>query len=336
MRAVHGCCDFLLEAKDGTYINARTLEFPDPFPCTIVVHPRKEKIQSPAPNGASGLSWTTKYGYMGVHAKEENVIFDGMNEKGLSVGALWFPGALYQEIPKEASSRALLLDLLASWMLGNFATVDEVQFALANVYIWARVVTSLGKIPPLHIGVHDAQGRSFVLEFIDGKQKIYNNPVRVLTNAPRFDWHLDNLRNYCKLKPENAPPAMIGEFDVTLQGQGSGLLGIPGDWMPASRFVRIAYLKQFASPCNTREEALLLAQHLLNVVDIPHGIVQDSTGQTIDYTQWAVIKDLTNLEFHYRSYQDLSLKTIDLKTINFSAPMQLESVDIQGSSSATK
>ena len=51
----------------------------------------------------------------------------------------------------------------------------------------------------LHYAVHDAQGRSAVIEYVGGHLHIYDNPLGVVTNSPSFDWHQTNLRNFIHL-----------------------------------------------------------------------------------------------------------------------------------------
>ena len=48
---------------------------------------------------------------------------------------------------------------------------------------------------PFHYVVHDAGGASIVIEFDHGAMAVYDNPVGVMTNGPKFDWHLTNLDN---------------------------------------------------------------------------------------------------------------------------------------------
>jgi penicillin V acylase-like amidase (Ntn superfamily) len=50
--------------------------------------------------------------------------------------------------------------------------------------------------------------------------------------------------------------------------------------------------------------------------------VREANKDTGDYTQWIVIKDLTQKIFCFRSYGDLGLKVIDLKKINFNRDMK--------------
>lgn len=50
----------------------------------------------------------------------------------------------------------------------------------------------------------------------------------VLTNAPTFDWHLTNLRNYIKVSAANASPITVGDSVLAPPGQGGGVFGHTG------------------------------------------------------------------------------------------------------------
>jgi choloylglycine hydrolase len=55
-------------------------------------------------------------------------------------------------------------------------------------------------MPPLHHYVTDASGDSLVLEFIEGKLKIWDNRDNgVMTNEPDLGRHLENLRFYSNM-----------------------------------------------------------------------------------------------------------------------------------------
>ncbi len=314
------CTDFQLTAEDKSEVVGRSMEFALNLRSEVVLHPQGEKysitLTNPHSDPIQGLSWTSKYGYLAVNAFGLDLPVDGMNEKGLSFGALWFPGAEYQKVPAGKESEALLLTNIGNWLLGNFATVDEARAGLEKVYLFAEPIAEFGNtIPPCHISLHDATGKSIVIEFIKGEKVISDNPVRILTNAPYFEWHVVNLSNYINLNAMNAGPVKIGNTVIDGTGQGSGFLGIPGDWTPPSRFVRIAAYKQFAKRAKNSTDVTILALHLLNTVDIPLGDVQEKNN-TSDYTQWVVIKDLTNKNFYVRSYEDPNLYQIDMSKLN--------------------
>lgn len=321
------CTDFIVEANDGGLINGRTLEFAQELNSKLNVFPRGMHMQSKAPGNQSGISWRSKYGFLGVTALGVDLAMDGMNEKGLSFGYLWLPG--YTKYPQiRGGSNILDFVDLGMWILGNFATVAEVKQAIAGLQIWGHPVKGLGEAP-VHVTVHDSQGKSIVIEFTYGQMFVYDNPLGVLTNSPPFPWQLMNIQNYLSLNPENPEPTTFRGLKLSPPGEGSGMFGLPGDWTPPSRFVKIATLLRFVQPAKTTAEACNLTEHLLNTVDIPFGAVGEKGG-AYDYTQWICMKDLKNRVFFFRSYRDLNMKMVDLKKINFdrvetkSLPMDME------------
>ena len=88
--------------------------------------------------------------------------------------------------------------------------MDEVKAAFAGVHVWGKPIGPLKLLLPLHASVHDASGRSIVLEFTKEGPKVYDNGPGVLTNAPTFDWHETNLRNFVNLKAMSAGPIRVG------------------------------------------------------------------------------------------------------------------------------
>ncbi len=317
VQAASACTDFVIKAKDGTIVNGRSMEFAAKMNSLAVVHPRGEFVQSVAPHGAKGLAWTTKYGFVTITSMGKQGPNDGLNEEGLSLGFLWYPDTKYPEVSAENAAHAVEILDMASWLLGNFATVDEVKGAIKDVVVWGSKNAVLGFVPPLHIALHDALGKNLVVEFADGKMNVYDNPIGVLTNAPSFPWQLTNLRNYANLTAVDVAPVKVNGFTLYPTGHGAGLQGIPGDPTPPSRFVRTVFNTQLAAPVNDATSAINLAEHTLNAVDIPKGSDRlNSKTLEGDYTQWAVIKDLTHKILYYRSYEDLTLKLIDLKKLD--------------------
>ena len=58
--------------------------------------------------------------------------------------------------------------------------------------------------------MHDASGKSIVIEYVGGKLNVHDDPLGVITNSPTFDWHMTNLRNYVNFSMTNAPPVQAG------------------------------------------------------------------------------------------------------------------------------
>ncbi len=326
------CTDFRLRAADGSLVVGRTMEWGVDLKSQITKHPRGENVQSNSPSGKPGLKWTSKYGYLGVNSYGVNLSLDGMNEKGFTAGLLWLPGSTYQKIGVGEEAMAVSLLDLGSWFLGNFATVEEAKGALKDIKVWAPSLADWGGVPTAHVALHDATGKSAVIEFTDGEVRIFDNPIGVLTNAPTFDWHITNLRNYINLSPFADKAKSLASIALEPTGQGTGLIGMPGDLTPPSRFVHTTAYVSFAKPVADSKAAVILAQHIVNSVDIPLGVLRTADGDAAhcDYTQWALIKDLTNRAFHYRAYADISLHTIKLDQMDFSAGSKTKSCPVSG------
>ena len=330
--AAAACTDFQVKAKDGSVVIGRSMEFAIDLKSEVVAFPRGLKYTSLNEKGVKGISWTSKYGFLAVDAfGEQEAIMDGMNEAGLSIEFLWFPGSQYQEA---APGKFIAVSDMAKWVLGSFATVDEVERAVKKVKVISVYIEELNQAPGLHCAVHDAKGNNIVIEFIEGETRIHDNPLGVMTNRPSIDWHLNNLRNYFSLAPEDLSTRKLGGIEMESTGAGNGWLGLPGDWTPPSRFVKVAYLIHTADPPRNTEAALNFAQHVMNTVDIPYGLVREHlAGKTIyGYTQWVVFKDLTHRVLYYYSYQDTALKKIEMKKLNLRAGTKIRSIPIESQS----
>jgi choloylglycine hydrolase len=330
VQTASACTDFALKTEDNCFIAARTMEWSADLQSRLAIHGRGETRKAHSAVGEP-LTWTSKFGYVGFDANHLDAIVDGVNEKGLSFGLLWMPS--YTEYP-EIKPGAKTLDVidLGSWVLGSFQTVDEVKAALKSITISADNLPSFGGIPTAHMAVHDARGHHVVVEWIGGKQIVYDNPTGVLTNSPPLDWHLINLTNFMMVDSKNPKSIEIQGTVLSPPGQGGGFHGIPGDWTPPSRFVRTCAMLRFAKPGANTEAGINLAQHILNAVDIPKGdITTTVNGQEFtDYTQWAVIKDLTSPAMYFRTYDNLTLRKLDLKNLDFSKTDNMRYIEISG------
>lgn len=328
---VFACTDFRLTAKDGTVLISRSMEFPIDMKSNIRNAARGRTITAKAPNGGPGLSWKTTFGYLYVDAFGQDIVVDGMNEAGLSFEYLYLPGETqYPAVPNGKEAQSLPYYQLGEWVLSNFKTIDEVKKALADIYIYQAYLPIDGMpnmIYPLHASIFDASGKGIVIEFVKGNVNIYDN-IGIMTNSPTYDWQVTNLRNYLNLSPYVPKTVTVSGISYPATGQGSGSVGLPGDVSPPSRFTKIAFLTTAAFPATNKMTVLNLAQHIINNVDIPTGIARsiDNGKDVADYTQWVVFKDLTNKMFYYRTYNDLTLRSIDISKVDFSEkalPMRL-------------
>jgi choloylglycine hydrolase len=314
------CTDFMLTAKDGTLLITRSMEFGQNLNSNIRTSNRERAFTTTTPNNKPGLTWTAKYGYLYVDGFNVDATFDGMNEAGLTFEYLYLPGETqYQNIPEGKDSQVVPYANFGDWVLSNFQTVDEVKQALQNIIVSNQVIPQLGSaILPAHASIRDASGKGIVVEFYNDKINVYDN-IGVMTNSPKYDWQVTNLRNYINLSPYNPEPIVADGITYSSTGQGTGAVGLPGDASPPSRFVKTAYMLKNVFPGQSAGDLVNMAQHIINNVDIPAGLVRSlDNGQTaVDTTQWVVFKDVTHKMFYYRTYNDMTLRAIDMSKINF-------------------
>lgn len=325
------CTNFLVKASDGSVIVGRTMEFPIDLQSKLVVQPRGQKRQSTTPGGGTGLAWTAKFGYVMLNAFGLDFPTEGVNEKGLSFSFLWLPESVYEAVSPADHNRALELSDVGSYILGTCSTVEEARQALKNGLVWGKSIDALGGMPTVHIAVHDAGGNSLVVEFIEGEKRIYDNPLGVLTNSPQFPWHITNLRNYVHLSAKGHDQLKVAGMEISETGKGSGLLGMPGDLTPLARFVRTATMVASARPAADAASAVNVAEHILNSLDYPKGLVRDpaDTDRQVENIQWVVIEDLTNRVIYYKSYDNLNRRFLDLKKVDLDAGAAGRSISIE-------
>ncbi|MFD0985816.1 linear amide C-N hydrolase [Methyloligella solikamskensis] len=324
----NACTSFLIKTKDGDPIYGRTMEFGFALKSNLAVVPRGITYEAASLPGKKGWSWTGKYAATGMNWLGTPDLVDGINEKGLAGGMLYFPDYVGYVDPQKADlQKAMGPWQFLTWALTNYATVDEVKKGLADIQLanFAPPFDLGGlKSIPLHFTLHDASGNSIVVEPINGELKVYDNPLGVLTNAPTFDWHLTNLRNYVKLSPYPAEPLKINGETFASFGMGSGMLGIPGDSTPPSRFIRVLAYSISAAVQPDTEKAVNTAEHILNNFDLMEGYSRPGTAAPDDITQWSVIADTRNKIYYFKTYEDQTLRQINMKDFNLDAKNLVE------------
>ena len=329
------CTGICLTATDGTTVYARTLEFATNLESNIIVVPRGYERVGATPDGKEGLKWTAKYATVGANGMGQPYLFDGVNEKGLAGGLFYFPGsAVYPSYDAAKAKKTLAAWQLNSWILENFATVEDVKTGLEKIVVPAELFKPMGLVLPVHFVVHDASGKCIVIEPVGGKLVVHDNPLGTITNAPVFDWHITNLRNYVNLSATNDGSSRLGPLTLQPFGEGSGMLGLPGDFTPPSRFVRAAFFSQSQYRTETGRETVLQAFHILNNFDIPKGAVRnqekDARGNPpADYTQWTAASDLGTKCYYFKTYENNRIRMIPLMKMELGAK-EIKTISMQG------
>jgi len=332
------CTGISLKAQDGAAIRGRTLEFGFPLKSNVLVVPAGNEFSATLPDGGKGIGYKAKYGFVGMNGLGSTyLIADGLNEQGLSIGLFYFPGdAKYAEPTAEMADKSLAPQDFGAWVLGNFSTVDQVKDAVKDIAMVDTPMPGFGSAEgqwlPVHFFVQDKTGKSIAVEPIDGKLKVTEAPLGVMTNSPSYDRQMTNLSNYVNLTAKDVGTQELGPMTVKQTGSGSGMLGLPGDFTPPSRFVRAAIFSQNATPTKTAQETVFSAFHILNQFDLPKGsIIYGSPKLPPEITEWTSVNDLENLRYYVRTRQDQGLRMVDLKGALERAMGKISIINVQAS-----
>ena len=203
---------------------------------------------------------------------------EAVNEKGLYMAGLNFPGNAWYPPQVPDGFDAVAPYELIPWVLGSCETLAQARERLARFRPLGIPFAEGMPLAPLHWHIADSAGAA-VLEATREGVFLYDDPVGVLTNNPPFPFHQMNLRQYQTLSPNPPENRLAPGVDLEPFGQGMGAIGLPGDASPASRYVRAAYYK-LNSPL-PEDEAAQVTQffHLLDAVSMVRGGVATPEGR---------------------------------------------------------
>jgi choloylglycine hydrolase len=287
--------------------------------------PRGFAFKGMTPDGHNGKPWIAKYGVVGLDMLGKDLLADGMNEKGLAVGLFYHPGfAEYMEYEQGQAQNTITAVDVVSYILTQFATVDEVRRGMQDVRVVAVVEEAIGIPVQAHWMVTEASGKSIVIEYLDGELHIFENPLGVITNAPEYSWHITNLRNYVNLSPVAVPAGNIEELNFSPLGAGSGMIGLPGDFTPPSRFIRAVAWTQTARPTESSAETIYELLRILDNFNLPLGSAEgsDEAKKMLEgmrsSTIWTTAYDLNERILYYHTQHNRRVRMVDLNRLDFS------------------
>ena len=252
---------------------------------------------------------------MGTVIDNHPAIADAMNENGLACAGLNFAGYAYFEKDIAKGKINIAPYDFIQWVLSNHETVDEVKDSIKNIELVDVPINDKTPVPTLHWMIADKTGKSIVVEKTKSKFAVYDNTVGVLTNNPTFDWHLTNLNEYIKIKPNQPKETNWSNQELKALGVGAGTLGIPGDFASVSRFTRIAYIRN--NMPNIEDDITAITQffHMLDYVKMVKGGVITEDGLE-DLTLYSSCMDQENGIYYYKTYDNNRINAIDMNKEN--------------------
>lgn len=236
------------------------------------------------------------------------LFFDAVNEYGLAMAGLNFPGqAMY--FPMQEGKENITPFELIPYLLGQCKTVEEVREKLKEISIVNLPFSEAMPLTPLHWMIADKE-KSIVVESVKEGLKVHENPVDVMTNSPSFDYHMMHLSDYMQLS--NQPTQNhFGDAYLKAYSRGMGAMGLPGDWSSASRFVRAAFVRH-NSTCEKSELASVIQIfHMLGAVSVPKGCMQLEDDR-YQFTAYTSCINLDRKVYYYTTYENNRLSAVNL------------------------
>jgi choloylglycine hydrolase len=321
------CTGIRLLAKDGGVVYGRTMEWGAfDLHSRIAIIPHGYTFTGLTPDGYNGKTYTVKHGIVGLDMLGKDYIADGMNEKGLAVGLFYHPGyAKYPKYEKANAANCISAQDVSAYLLSQFSNIKEVKEGMQKITVVGVVEKAIGIVVEAHWMVTDNSGTSIVIEFTEGKLNIHDAPLGVITNAPNYDWHMTNLSNYLNLSMFSLEPRTLSGVKIAPTGAGSGMIGLPGDNTPPSRFVRAVTWTQSARKTENAKEGIYEALRILDNFNLPlgpDGAEGSGAGPNLDImrssTIWTTAWNLTDMTLNFHTQHNRRLRSVNIKEINFS------------------
>lgn len=308
------CTSLLYRDASGAPYAGRTMELPMELPYNVSYFPTGTQFSSsvaPQPT----LTFNAKYDMLTIGMVDPltkvDKVLQGVNSNGLSFALLAF-----------ASSD------------GPADMVNKTKAALEKQPVLTTALLPLGMLKtPFHYTLHDATGASLVVEFVNGEQRLHDNPIGVMTNGPEFSWHMTNLNNYTFLSNKDHSQLELGGQQFKQPDSGIATVALPASNTSVGRFVRAVYYSQFAEKATSPDQAVKHLAHIMNNFDRPRGITIDERFKSgianiaapgvegewtynTEYTSWTALTDLRRQQMHVRTHDGLNFVRFDLAELS--------------------
>ncbi len=153
--------------------------------------------------------------------------YDAVNEKGLGMAGLNFPGNADYGKAAEGKDNITSFEFIP-WILGQCESVQQARALLAKINLTDDAFAPQLPPSPLHWMIAD-QKEAVVFEQTAKGGVVYDNPVGVMTNNPTFDYQMTHLADYMNASAGLPQQKLIPGVTLDTYSRGMGGFGIPGD-----------------------------------------------------------------------------------------------------------
>lgn len=258
------------------------------------------------------------YAIIGMSYVQEDfpLYYDATNEKGLSMAGLSFPGnAIYLE-KKDTKYNITPFEIIP-WVLGQCATVKDARILLQKTNLVKIAFSEELPLSALHFMVSD-RDETIVIEPTFEGLLIADNPIKVLTNNPPFEYHKFHLNQYMTVSRKEPTNIFAKEIPLETDSRGMGGIGLPGDLSSPSRFVRASFVKWNALEGEDEAENVSQFFHILGSVEQQKGCVELQNGD-YEYTIYSSCCNTDKGIYYYKTYENSCITAIDMNREDLSS-----------------
>lgn len=299
------CTSIIIKQKDMYF--GRNLDLECSFGEKVVITPRDYPFTF-----HNKESISHHYAMIGMATVVDNypLYAEAMNEKGLAMAGLNFPGNAHYFEWNENKNNITPFEFIP-YLLSQYATIQEVKEVLKTIQLLDVPFKKEMPLAPLHWMITDGK-ESIIVESMQDGLHVYEDKYGVLTNNPPYEYHVWNVQNYLHMTPMYPENKMSKHVDINPYGNGFGSIGLPGDCSPASRFVRAFYVKDNSIFTDDEEENITQFFHILDAVSMVKGSVLTPQGK-VDYTTYSCGMNLSKGWYYYKTYENNQLTCIKMK-----------------------
>lgn len=306
------CTSIAMRTKNGFYFG-RNMDIEYSFGERVIVTPQNYPF-----NFRHCGTMKNHYAIIGMASSIDNypLYAEASNEKGLCIAGLNFPeNACYSETIENGKDNIAVFELIP-WILGQCSNVIQAKSLLEKINIISEPFRKDVPTATLHWHIAD-KNSSIVLESTKKGINIYDNPVDVLTNNPEFDFHMTNLCQYANLTTGFNENCLFKKSGTKPFGKGLGSFGLPGDFSPASRFVKTAYLLANSTPYETESKCISQFFHILDSVAVVSGSIKLDNDVPY-FTRYSCCINADSGIYYFKTYFNNQLFAVNINSIDIS------------------
>ena len=253
--------------------------------------------------------------------------YDAVNEKGLGMAGLNFVGNAVYNVVENGKENVAQFEFIP-WILGKCATVQEAKECLKKINLVKTPFSEMLPCAQLHWIIADKEEAITVESMADGLH-VWDNPAGVLTNNPPFDQQMFMLNNYMHLSPRQPENHFSESLGLKTYSRGMGALGLPGDLSSASRFARVAFVKDHSFSGDSEEESVSQFFHILGSVDQQRGCCEVEPGK-YEITLYTSCCNCDKGIYYYTTYENHQISAVNMHHEDLDGTMPVRYPVLQG------